>query len=617
VVTPRPNIPADVQQMLRQALQHHHARQFEHAEKLYRQVLNRFPGHADAIQLLGVVHFQTQRFEESAELISRAITIAPNIADWHSNLGNALLALKRDDEAIAAFQRAVELKPDLKVAQLNLARALMRKDDPAGAADALNQRGVDAFNAGNLPLARILFRQAAETYGRCFEAHNNLASILLNDGLIDEAIGEFREALSINPDAAAVHGNICMALHYRCEDPQQIFDEHVRWGQQHGSKFADHARAHKNDRNPDRRLRIGYISPDFREHSVAYFVSPIIESHDRSQFELFLYDTGDLPPDSVTEWFKNRVDSFRRITDESDDRAAEIIRDDRIDILVDLAGHTHGNRLLVFARKPAPVQVTYQGYPDTSGLPAIDYRITDAIADPLGVTDRFNVEKLIRLPETNWCYRPSPDAPPVAELPMRQNNFVTFASFNNFAKVSPKMLELWAQLLLCLPNSKLLLKASGLDNPDARQRTLATLTSESVNADRIELVGRTRSTIDHLALYGRCDVALDTYPYNGTTTTCEALWMGVPVVTLCAPDLHMARVSASLLTTAGLPELIATSPQQYIDIAAALASDPNRLLQLRTSMRERLHASPLLDGPRFTRNLEAMYRQLWKSWCAS
>jgi predicted O-linked N-acetylglucosamine transferase (SPINDLY family) len=295
----------------------------------------------------------------------------------------------------------------------------------------------------------------------------------------------------------------------------------------------------------------------------------------------------------------------------------QLIRRDQIDILVDLAGHSGSNRLPVFARKAAPVQVSYLGYPDTTGLATMDYRLTDAIADPPGVTDQFNREKLIRLPQSAWCYEPPDVCPPIAPLPMLMSEHVTFASFNHLAKLTPKMLELWARVLREVPRSCLLMKAISLSHDGARQRIAAKFRDAGIETERIELVGRTPGVADHLRMYGRCDIALDTFPYNGTTTTCEALWMGLPVVTLCGTNQHMARVSASLLTTAELGDFVAHSPDQFVAIAVRAANDPSRLAEIRSTMRPRLEASPLRQASAFTRNLESVFRKVWREFCSS
>jgi predicted O-linked N-acetylglucosamine transferase (SPINDLY family) len=359
-------------------------------------------------------------------------------------------------------------------------------------------------------------------------------------------------------------------------------------------------------------LRIGYLSPDFREHSVSYFARSFLGAHNHSAFEVVGYDNS-RRPDAVTASIQAMTDQWRRVATLNDDQIASQIRDDRIDILVDLAGHMAGNRLLVFARRPAPVQVTYLGYPDTTGLRRIDYRLTDEIADPAGTSDSFNTERLIRLPGCAWCYTPPDSAPEISPLPAQTSGRLTLASFNNFAKVTLDVIALWVRVLNAVQGSQLLIKAAGLDYPSARQRVLEQFASAGISTDRLELLGRTRTTAEHLAMYQRCDIALDTFPYHGTTTSCEALWMGLPVITLLG-QMHLSRVSASLLHAVDLDDCVAQNADEYVGIASAMSRDLARLAELRLSLRERMRGSPLLDAKAFTRGLEEQYRQMWVNW---
>jgi predicted O-linked N-acetylglucosamine transferase (SPINDLY family) len=299
----------------------------------------------------------------------------------------------------------------------------------------------------------------------------------------------------------------------------------------------------------------------------------------------------------------------------NDDQLAAQIREDGIDILVDLAGHTSGHRLGAFARKPAPLQVSWLGYPDTTGLSAIDYRLTDSIVDPPGAADGFSSERLVRLPDGFHCYTPSDAAPDVAPLPAEKNGFVTFGSFNNLSKVNRGVLDAWADVLGRISGSRLVLKSRWLHMPEVCERIRKLLEQRGVARDRIELVAKLPTSAEHLALYGDIDIALDTFPYNGATTTCEALWMGVPVVTL-AGDRHAARLGASMLSRVGLEGLVADRPQDYVEAATRLATDLPALARLRADLRGRVAASPLCDGPGFTRQLEAAFRTMWREWCA-
>ncbi len=314
----------------------------------------------------------------------------------------------------------------------------------------------------------------------------------------------------------------------------------------------------------------------------------------------------------MTERIRRSCGVWRNILGLADEAVAKLVRSDGIDILVDLSGHTGGNRLRVFARQPAPIQATYLGYANTTGMAAIDYRLTDALADPPGTTDELNVEKLWRLPTCAWCYQPPEDAP---DIQPRADQPITFGCFNAFAKINPKLVAIWAELLERVPGSQLLLKSAAAGEDSARQRLIGQFAEHGIPGQRIEMLGRIGRLRGHLELYHRVDVALDTYPYHGTTTACEATWMGVPVVSL-AGRAHASRVGVSLLSNVGLPELIAQTPEQYVQIAADLAKDLPRLAELRRTLRGRMQASPLMDAPRFARNVEAAYRQMWRSWCA-
>jgi predicted O-linked N-acetylglucosamine transferase (SPINDLY family) len=429
-------------------------------------------------------------------------------------------------------------------------------------------------------------------------------------GLLDESIAELRTALRLQPSYLDAHSNLLYTLHcHPGEEPASIFAEHVAWGRRYGDPLAGAIRPHGNERAPERRLRIGYVSPDFRSHVVGLFMLPILEAHDPAGFEVLCYGSG-RAQDATTGRIRERA-AWRDIVGLGDAEAAELIRRDAVDLLVDLTGHTAGHRLLLFARKPAPVQVTYLGYPGTTGLAAMDYRITDAHADPPGLTDRLYTETLVRLPDTAWCYAPPPDAPAVGRGPAADGRALTFGSFNNLAKLTGTMLGLWAEILRAVPGSRLLLKNAGFGSATARQRVRAALAAEGIEPKRVELRGPVLTPAGHLAAYAGVDIALDTYPYHGTTTTCEALYMGVPVVSL-AGQTHVSRVGASLLANVGLTELVASSPDEYVQRAVGLARDGRRLSALRGSLRGLLERSALMDAGRFTRHLEQAYRDMWQ-----
>jgi predicted O-linked N-acetylglucosamine transferase (SPINDLY family) len=360
-----------------------------------------------------------------------------------------------------------------------------------------------------------------------------------------------------------------------------------------------------------RRLRVGYVSPDFKDHVIAFFVEPFLSSHDHARFEIYCYDSAE-SRDDVTTRFKSYADHWREIDRLDDGALAAMIRKDGIDILVDLAGHTRGGRLTAFAHKPAPVQIAYLGYPMTSGLDCMDYRISDAVCDPPGQTESHYTETILRLTDTLCCYRPSADMPEVNALPALTRGYFTFGSFNHPAKINDAVIALWSELLTGVDHAKLLLAPVPLG--ETRERILGGFARHGIPAGRLEFETRL-PTRDYQALRNRVDIALDAFPCTGGSTTCETLWMGVPMVNL-AGDRFVSRVGASMLTAVGLPQCVATSPAGYLAIATGLASDTGKLAALRATLREQMRASPLYDGAGLARNLETLYGQAWRNWCA-
>jgi predicted O-linked N-acetylglucosamine transferase (SPINDLY family) len=563
----------------------------EGAEASYRAALAAQPGHAYAHYNLGLILNQVQRHTEALPHLEAATRHMAGVARVHLDYAMALRAMGRMDEAWQVAQRALAISPE--------------------DATAWNFSGVLLQHAQRLDEEIACYRKATSLNAQYAEAYNNLGSGLLVQGYIAEAEQAYRTALALKPDWAGAHSNLVFALNYCSEDGAALREAHIAWARKHGAPLAP---AQSSQKESSHRLRIGYVSADFRFHSVAFFIKSLLEQHDHTTFEVFCY--ADVKkPDEMTAQLKTYADHWRDSTSMSDPVLAELITADGIDILVDLAGHSGKNRLPVFARKPAPVQISWLGYPNTTGLKAIDYRITDAIADPPGMTEAFHTETLLRLPSGFLCYSPPPAAEfPVGPAPHVENGFITFGSFNLLAKITPEVVRSWSAILHETPRARLYLKARGLEGFGARTRLLSLFAAEGVGADRVSLNERTNSIGGHLEHYRQIDIALDPFPYNGTTTTCEALWMGVPLVTL-AGKLHAGRVGASLLHRIGHPEWIARSHEEYVAIAAALAADPDRLTMLRGTLRNELSVSPLCDGPRFARDMEAAYRNMWHERC--
>jgi predicted O-linked N-acetylglucosamine transferase (SPINDLY family) len=437
---------------------------------------------------------------------------------------------------------------------------------------------------------------------------NKLGFARLEIGLVDDAIPAFREALKHDPADLYARRNLLFALILRSESPEELFAEHRACGalMELGLPYAQACAADLSQRG---KLRVGYVSGDFARHAVALFMEPILERHDRTAFDITCYDNR-AHGDDVTQRLQSYGTRWRAVTRLDDEALARLVRKDRIDILVDLSGHTARNRLGAFARRCAPVQVTYLGYLESTGLQAIDYRLTDALADPPDITDAHYVEKLVRLPGCLWCYRPP--LPSVAAQ-WQPRHAVTFGSLNNSRKLSPRIVRLWSQLLQRVPGSRLLIAC--LPDGTLRQRILRELTAGGTDPGRIECLAWTTPE-EFAAVHGRIDIGLDSFPCGGGTTTIEALWHGVPIVTLTGRTFP-SRVGRSILSHAGLPQLAAGSETEFLAIASALAGDPARIARLHADLPQRLRASPIMDEAGFVRGLEQAYLAMWQSFiCA-
>jgi predicted O-linked N-acetylglucosamine transferase (SPINDLY family) len=475
----------------------------------------------------------------------------------------------------------------------------------------LNKSGIALAEKGDFDAAEASFREAITRSPGLAPAHFNLARALTMTGNLDEAVAEFRHTIELNPDAISAYDCLAYATCFHPDyDSKRNLEECRRWSERFEKPLALTIRPHPNDRSPDRRLRVGYISPDFREHAVGRFLLPLLKRHDHQQFEIFAYSSVD-SPDAVTAQMKKLVDCWRDVRNVSDEELARIVRNDRIDILVDLTMHMMDNRLPVFARKPAPVQVTYLAYAGTTGLNAIDYRLTDPWLDPADTPDHTYSEKSISLPHCYWCYEPPLERLENTPPPSQHSGFVTFGCLNNFTKLSSHAIDVWASVMNAVPNSRLILHAWPGKH---RQRTQEAFAARGVAAERIEFSGMLPIR-DYFDVYNRMDVALDPFPYVGGTTTCDAMWMGVPVITLSGKT-AISRGGVSILHNVGFPELITSSPHEYTRLAVELAQDRERLQRLRSTLRERMQASPLMDAARFARDVESAYRRMWHGWCS-
>jgi protein O-GlcNAc transferase len=565
----------------------------------FRQAIALRPNYLDAYNNLGNALRERGEFDAAIAAYHRAIAESPGHFEIHNNLAHALKDKGQFDQAIAAYRRAIAIRPDHSELHKSLGDAL---------------RGT-----GQVDEAIASYRQAISLRHDYAEAHGNLANALKDKGQLDEAIAAYRQAISIDPGHAAIHSCLLLALlAHGAYDGDAIAKEHRQWNQLHAERFwkpdssaaASVGRTYANDRNPDRRLRIGYVSADFLTHPCAHFLVPLLEHHDAEQVEVICYSQV-RQPDQITRRLQPYA-QWRSTVGVSDEQVAKQVCQDRVDILVDLKLHTAENRLLVFARKPAPVQIAWLGYPGTTGLNTIDYRLSDPYLDPSGMDESIYSERTIRLPESFWCYDPLGGREvAVSPLPALGTGHVTFGCLNYFGKINDGILDLWATILRQVERSRLLLLACGGSH---RQRTLDRLADKGIDSDRIEFTSF-QTHARYLELYHRIDIGLDSFPYNGHTTSLDSFWMGVPVITLMGQT-AVSRAGWCLLSNLGLRELAGKTSDQYVQISVELARDLARLEELRSTLRSRMENSPLMNAARFARNIESAYRQAWRHWCA-
>jgi predicted O-linked N-acetylglucosamine transferase (SPINDLY family) len=647
--------------VFREALHHHQNGRLTEAEGLYRQVLVIDPQHADSLHLLGVLAGQKGALDTAIDFISQAIAIRGDVPFFHNNIANVLRDQGKYEKALEYYERALVLKPDYAEALNNMGVALQAtgRQEQAAAAfeDAIrlkpgffqahynlgnifNEQGLfhealesyyraiglkpdytDAFfNMGNLFKRRGMPTEAMDAYEQVLalnpdyvEALNNKALILKDQGRLDQAMDCYKKVLALSPNRPEIYSNLLLTMVYAASaTPEDIAETAFEFGRNIADPLL-RARPFKNNRNPDRRLRIGYISPDFRDHAVNYFFGFIPKLHDRQNFEVFAY-TCTIREDHVTDRLKQDFDHWRDIRMLSDDEAADMIERDGIDVLIDLAGHTANNRVLVLARKPAPVQMLWLGYPATTGMKAMDYRITDACIEPPGLTEHLNVESLWRLPHVFTCYQPHEKSPSVIDHPpFDDNGYITFGCFNNFAKVTDPVLEAWSRIMGQVPNSRLLLEIMGIDDAEFRAQTEQRFRRLGLPLDRIILEPRKKS--NQFVLYNRIDIALDPFPCSGGTTSMDTLWMGVPFVTLAGRH-YVSRMGVPPLVILGLEELVISTADEYVDRAVKLALDREHLRAIRHNLRGRMQAGPLMDQAAFTKDMEDAYRAVWRKWCS-
>ena len=650
-----------LEQTVNAALEYHHRGELDEAARLYAAACQAAPRVFDPWVLAGSLEFHRKNLEKAADLLTRALRLDassskcklflgmtltdlgrhaeaekylrsavqkhPNYPEAWTDLGTSLCALGRGADAVACFEKAIALKSDDAIAHERLGELLVSIRGLAAAEPhfrraieinpdfsiAWSNLGLALVEAtGRLSEAMECFDRAAEADPLSGAARNGRALALLHSYRQDDALREYEAAIALSPaDPLALSARAMVMNYLSWPTREEIFVAHTAYAAAVNTVTVPSE--FRGTRDPERRLRIGFVSPDLRAHAVATFLEPLLKHLDRKAFEIYLYHNHAIV-DAMSERLKSLATGWRNLHGIADDQAAALIQRDAPDILIDLAGHSSRNRLGLFARRLAPVQVTYLGYPNTTGLTTVDYRLTDALADPLGDADTFVAEQLVRFAPCGWAYSPVPDAPEVSPPPSASSGAVTFGSFNNFTKVTDETLRAWAHLLQQVPGSRLLLKSRYFDEPTVSASVRTRLRAAGLPDDRVVLLEHTSTTQSHLTAYAQIDVALDTFPYHGTTTTCEALWQGVPVVTL-AGDRHASRVGVSLLTAVGHPELIGADLNDYVRIAVELARDAERLNALRNNLRSDLARSALLDHTGQAAHFGAALRQCWRQWC--
>jgi len=634
-----------------------HLTQFEPAVAAYRQSLQLRPSHAGTRANLGTALQALGRLDEAVESLRAAVSAEPGVASHALNLGIALcrqrdfaaaaellahafgrhpasaeiafnlgIALHGNGDSLGSarhYRHATTLRPDYADAWINLGNVSSELGEFTQAADAyaaairaapdsaiaLNNAGCLARTRGRIDEAEDLLRRGLALNPSDAALHDSLGNTLKDAGDVDAAIECFRKALQLNPNSTATHSNLAYSLSFQAATGRPILEECQRWNERFAVPLRAARTAHANDRNPVRRLKIGYVSADFREHCQALFMVPLLGHHDHAQFEIVCYSSVERP-DGVTQRLSGMADVWHDVGNLDDAALAERIRADRIDVLVDLTMHMARGRPLLFARKPAPVQLAWLAYPGTTGIDAIDYRLSDPRLDPIGNELPYS-ERTIRLPDAFWCYEPLAEEPMVNGLPALERGHVTFGCLNNPCKLTEATLELWGAVLGAMPDARLILLA-----PPGRHRAslLERLSRRGVAGDRISFVPF-RPRAAYLGTYHEMDIGLDTIPYNGHTTSLDSLWMGVPVISRIGGTC-VGRGGLSQLFQVGLNELAVDTDAAFIAAAAGLGRDLPRLAALRAQLRARLAGSPLMDAARFARNLEDVFRGAWREYCA-
>ncbi len=543
--------------------------------------------------MLGNLLIQRGETTAAIECYQRALSHQPKLALAHHNLATAYRKCGRVDEAIQHYRIAHTIAPDETNATNDLAGLLIR--------------------AGAIGEAMDLLRRIVQIDPNDGQTHNNLGHALRACGLVEQAIASYGRARELKPHDVEVHSNLLYAENFLPQfTSKALLASHREWDQQHAATLKQHWRPHQVTRDPERELRLGFVSPDFGPHPVGFLTVGFLEALQSHRCTTICYSNRTNNEDALTQRIAKAATTWRQVAPMSDEALSEQIRSDEVDILFDLAGHTAGHRLLVFARKPAPIQSSWIGYVGTTGMEAMDYLVADRYIVPEEAEDSYQ-ERILLLPESRLCFTPMSEAPQVGSLPAESNGHVTFGSFNNPAKVTPDVLAKWAEILERAPKTRLVLKYRGYGDPALTQRIEQFFADRKLDLTRIDL--RDASSHAHMmGEYNQVDVALDPFPFSGGATSCDALWMGVPVVT-CPMETLASRQTLGILSSIGMTETVARDENHYVDLAVALAEDLSRLADLRRGLRTRMACSPLCDADAFAATFMKSIREVWRNWC--
>src|SRR5712691_10277612 len=601
--------------------------QIDEAIACYQEALSLQPEIPEALFNLGNAYKDRDGLEKAVACYERALALAPDLSEVYVNLGNVILQQGRPNEALPCFRKALALEPEMIEARYNVGIASHRAGDFPSAKAALakylrmNPDDETALvtladthrNLNELNEAPNCYERLLEICPTAAEAHNGLANVFRNQARHWDAVKHYELAIQHHGNPVVAFQNLLFCM--MCMDnfsAQEIYDKHREFAERFERPLLAFQSPHRNEPDPNRRLRVGYASPDFRANIVAHYVEPILNNHDRTRFEIVCYSTG-FVRDSLTGRISSLFDQWHDVQSLSDDEIAGLIRVHQIDLLVDLCGHAPGNRILVFARKPATVQISYLDYSTTTGLSSMDYRLTTEYCDPSNASQQYYSEKLHRLSNTYWTYNPSVQLP-ISALPLKSNGYVTFGCFNLYYRVTTEVLRVWSRLLQSVPASRLVVV--GVSAGSTQGALLEILAQAGIAAERIS-VYNVLSYAKYHELMGTVDIGLAPFPYNGATTMLDCLWNGLPVFARKGGETFYSRMGCSILSELGLSKLIASDVDEYIRIAAELASNVPELDRLRQCLRQKLEQSPMRDFPEFTRGLELAYRSMWKQWCAA